>query len=307
MAVLYLGATPVFADIEPSTLCLDPAKFEAAITDETRAVIPVHLYGSTPDMEAILEIAHRHNLIVIEDCAHAQGGKWNGRGLGSWGHVGSFSFQQSKTMACGEGGICLTNDDETAERLYRLKHIGYAPATAQGQAASGPPPGLICHNFRATEFQALILQDQLANLESLMATYNANAARLEDRLADVEGIRVQARGRLADPQSYYCWVVIFDEGPLTDVPLSRILEAIQAEGLTMGGTYGSVYQHMLWNIPESQYRIADGGCPVADGVGSQRAAVLPHQWLGADEETIGAIGEILVKVAANAEALRDSE
>ena len=304
MAVRYAGATPVFADIEPTTLCLNSAALEAAITERTRAVIPVHLYGGMADMEAILKIAARHDLKVIEDCAHAQGGKWNGRGVGSWGDIGSFSFQQSKTLSSGEGGICLTNDDALADRLYRSKHIGYGAATAQGRPSAGPPPGLICHNFRATEFQALILRDQLKALPELIETYNANAARIEARLAGSDGLRVQERGRLAGPQSYYGLVILCDEGPLSEVPQARILEAVHAEGLSLSGTYGSVYHHTLWNLPASDFRIADGGCPIADGIATTHALVLAHQWLGADEKTIEAIGDILVKVAANADELR---
>lgn len=303
MAPVYLGATPVFVDIEPTTLCLDPAKVEAAITPRTKAIIPVHLYGGTADLEAVLALASKHNLVVIEDCAHGQGGAWNGRGLGSWGAVGSFSFQQSKTVAGGEGGICLTNDDNLADRLYRMKHIGYEGGVVQGAAKGGPPPGLTCHNFRGTEFQAVILRDQLRSLREHISTYNTNAARLEERLADVPGVRVQARGRLADPQSYYCFVVIFDGEPLADVPRERLLEAFAAEGLPMGGTYGSVYNHLLFNLTPDQYRMAEGGCPVADGLGSQRALVLMHQWLGSDGVTIDAIGETIAKVAANADAL----
>jgi L-glutamine:2-deoxy-scyllo-inosose/3-amino-2,3-dideoxy-scyllo-inosose aminotransferase len=132
MAAHYVGAKVVLVDIEPTTLCLDPKQVEEAITPRTRAIIPVHLYGSMADLEALCRIARRHRLVVIEDCAHAHGGMWNGRGVGSWGHVGSFSFQQSKTMASGEGGICLTNDDKIADRLYRFKHIGYAAHTPQG-------------------------------------------------------------------------------------------------------------------------------------------------------------------------------
>lgn len=107
MAVHYVGATPVFADIEADTWCIDPAKIESAITPATKAVIPVHLYGSMADMEKIMDIADKNNLHVIEDCAHAQGGVWDGKGLGSIGVVVSFSFQESKTLSSGEGEFAL--------------------------------------------------------------------------------------------------------------------------------------------------------------------------------------------------------
>lgn len=165
----------------------------------------------------------------------------------------------------------------------------------------------MCHNFRATEFQALILSDQLQRVEALIARYNANAARLEERLADVEGVRVQSRGRLADPQSYYALCFIFDEGPISQVPLTRIIEAASAEGLPIGGTYGPVYSHMLFNLAPSEYSMAEGGCPVSDGIATRSTAVLPHPWLGAPEEHIEIIGDIIAKVAANANELQRIE
>jgi len=305
MAVVYLGATPVFVDIEPATLCLDPVKTEAAVTPRTRAVIPVHLYGSTSDLDAILAIAARHDLIVIEDCAHAQGGCWNGKGLGSYGHVGSFSFQQSKTLASGEGGMCITNSAEIADRLFRLKHIGYGPGVRQGHAKDTPPPGLVCRNYRGLEFQAVILRDQLQTLRQRITTYNASATKLERLLADVPGLRVQAQGRLAGPQSYYGFAVIFDTPPLVDVPLDLIVEAAAAEGLVLEPSYGSVWKHMLWNLPDNAYRIAEGGCPVSDSIGTGHCALFLHWWLDNDDETLGQIADVFARLSANAGVLKN--
>ena len=303
-AVLSVGATPVFVDVEATTLCLDPQAFEAAITPQTRAVIPVHLYGSTADLDAILAIAKRHNIAVIEDCAHAQGGVWNGRGVGSWGAVGSFSFQQSKTLASGEGGLCLTNDDALAERIYRAKHIGYGPGVGQGKATGGPPQDLTCHNFRATEFQALILRSQLKHLKERIATYNRSAAILEERLESIEGLRPQARGHLADPQSYYAFGII-REGDLTGIPLDVFQRAIHAEGLGIDATYGTVYHHSLFNIDPKRYRIEGGRNAVAEDVAQHNTLTLLHPWLESDDDTLHKIADVLEKVANNAGALRE--
>ena len=296
MAVRYVGAIPVFVDIDPDTLCMDPEKLKAAITTKTKAVIPVHLFGSMADIDEIKKITDKNGLFLIEDCAHMQGGIWNGRGVGSWGDVGSFSFQQSKTLASGEGGICLTNDDKLAELIYRAKHIGYGAGTAQGGAVSGPPAGLETHNYRGTGFQALILSDQLKGLPALIEQYNKSASIIEAKLAGIEGVRVQARGRLAGPQGYYALTIIFDKEPLNDIPLATILEACKAEGLLLGETYGPVYQHMLFNLSEGEYRIDGGSCPVAEKTGFERAACLSHPYLGCDESTIERIADILAKV-----------
>jgi dTDP-4-amino-4,6-dideoxygalactose transaminase len=305
MSALYVGATPVFVDVEPTTLCLDPAAFEAAITPRTKAVIPVHIYGGTADLERIITIADKHNIAVVEDCAHAHGGKWNGRGLGSWGAVGSFSFQQSKTMASGEGGICLTNDDELAERIFRMKHIGYNHGTAQGKASVGPPPGLQCHNFRGTDFQAVILRSQLEQLEDRIATYNSNATILEERLNALTGVRTQARGRLAEPQSYYAFTVLLEDGPLAKLPLGAVQAALAAEGFSTGSTYGPVYRHVLFNAAPESYRIANGSCPVSEGLGTKQALNFLHYWLGSDQSVIHSICDIFEKVSAQAETLAD--
>jgi len=303
MAAHYVGATPVFVDVEPDTLCMDPRKLEEAITERTRAAVPVHLYGSMADMERIMHVCRSRGLHVVEDCAHMHGGKWDGRGVGSIGAVGSFSLQQSKTLACGEGGICITNDAALAERIFRLKHIGYLPEDSQGAPGGAPPAGLVCHNFRATAFQAVILQEQLQELPRLLERYEANARRIHERLDGVPGVRVQSRGRLATVQGYYALVFLFDEGPCSQVPLSTILEALRAEGLPAGGTYGPVYRHELFNLDESRFRLPEGGCPVAEHVGTESAVVIGHQWLGAETETIDAVAEIVAKVATHGEEL----
>lgn len=178
-AVVYRGATPVIVDIENDTLCMDPDRFEEAITPKTKAVIPVHLFGSMADMDRILPIARKHGIAVIEDCAHAHGGEWDGRHVGTLGDVGSFSFQQSKSMSAGEGGACITTREELNETLGRLSHIGYQYASKQGQAGTPPPTGLICRNYRVTEFQAELLLAQLDRLkaDTLLRAKNAEFIR----------------------------------------------------------------------------------------------------------------------------------
>ncbi|MFA6292041.1 MAG: DegT/DnrJ/EryC1/StrS family aminotransferase [Victivallales bacterium] len=298
-AVRDVGAKPVFVDIEPTTLCMDPVKFEEAVTPKTKAVIPVHLYGSMADMDKIIRIAKKHKLGVIEDCAHMQGGVWNGRGAGSWGDVGSFSFQQSKTVSAGESGICLTNDAELADRIYRSKHIGYPNGVAQGAAKQGPPSDLRCHNYRGNAFQALILSEQLKGLRKLIATYNRSAAEIEKTVAKLKGVRVQSRGRLTNPQGYYCFVLIFDSAPMKDIPLSTIIAALGAEGLGCGGTYGPVYKHLLFNMGKNDYRIDGGSCPVAEGIGTLNSVCISHPVLGNDIKTIRKICAIITKVVEN--------
>ena len=303
LAAFYVGATPVIVDIDPATLCLDPARVEAAITPKTKAIIPVHAYGSTADLEKLLEIGNRHGIPVIEDCAHMQGGFWNGRGVGSWGAVGSFSFQQSKTMASGEGGICITNDEKLAEKIYLLKHIGYARGVKQGQAIRAPE-GLICHNYRATAFQALILLEQLKELPQIIRTYGEHARLLTDMIKDIPGVRIQAPGRLADPQGYYSLHFIFDGEQFADIDKATINAACTAEGFSIGnGTHGPVYRHALFNLKPGQFRFGEGDrCPVCEKL-FPRTLGVSHQVL-THRETVVKIGEIVRKVASNIDELK---
>jgi L-glutamine:2-deoxy-scyllo-inosose/3-amino-2,3-dideoxy-scyllo-inosose aminotransferase len=303
--VQSVGATSVFADVDPSTFCLDPSKVEAAITPRTRAIMPVHLYGAMSDMDALLVVARRHNLIVIEDCAHVPGGRWAGQGIGSLGHVGSFSFQQKKPISSGEGGMCITNDPEIAQRLHRMMHIGYAPGEYGTQAKTQPPVGLPCSNLSATEFQALIVRDQLARLPQQLETYEQNVAHLRTRLSAMEGMRVQAPGNRAAPQPYCKLMVICDQEPLADIPIGLLIRAICAEGLPVTPTYGAAYRHVTFNLAPREYVLPAGGCPVTDGPGSQRALTLNHPWLGLDQGGIQTIAEIFEKLARNADRLRE--
>lgn len=154
-AVLDANAVPVLVDVEPDTWCLDPAAVEAAVTERTRAVVAVHLYGSMPDLTALAGLCARYGLALIEDCAHAPGARWEGHGAGSVGTLSCFSFRMTNTLTAGEGGCVATADPLLAGRLSSLRDGGRPPL--------GPPPGwrpLQGGNHRMTEWQAAILLAQ---------------------------------------------------------------------------------------------------------------------------------------------------
>ncbi|MBO5667945.1 MAG: DegT/DnrJ/EryC1/StrS family aminotransferase [Lentisphaeria bacterium] len=298
MAPLYLGATPVFADGEKDTFCLDPAAFEAAITPRTKAVIPVHLFGSMADMEKICAIAAKHGIAVIEDCAHAHGGKWQGKGVGSMGQVGSFSFQQTKIMTSGEGGLCTTSDPELFETISRLKHIGYAPGKKRGEVAGGPPAaGLLCHNYRATEFQAQILLDQLEHLEADTIFRAENAGYLRQKLEAIPGIKVQAPGRCATMQSYYVFGLTVDPEVLkAGLTKADVIKAVNAEGANevFGGWGAVTYEQNLWNVSPEKYRVASAA--TVREIIQNRIILLGIQWLMSDRTALDKLVEAFTKV-----------
>ncbi|MCI5778572.1 MAG: DegT/DnrJ/EryC1/StrS family aminotransferase [Lentisphaeria bacterium] len=301
MAAKYVGAKIVMADIDPETLTLDPAAFEAAITPRTKAVIPVHLYGSMADLEKICAIADRHHIAVVEDCAHMQGGKWAGRGVGSWGSIGSFSFQQSKMLSGGEGGICITNDPQLAERLYRFKHIGYSRYDRQGSAATPPPPGLVCHNYRGQAFSALALSGQLPGLPDVLNRCEAYYNRFCAGIADIPGIRVQKHGRLATRQGYYGFGIMFEGEPWLQAEPARIWAAIEAEGVPFEFNYGPVYRHRLFNLGTEDYRLPEGGCPITETL-YQRLMGIKHYNMYYPEEADKYVA-VIRKLAANIKEL----
>jgi L-glutamine:2-deoxy-scyllo-inosose/3-amino-2,3-dideoxy-scyllo-inosose aminotransferase len=295
MAPVYFGARPVIVDVEPDTLCLDPEQTRRAITRKTKAIIPVHLFGSMADMDRFSALSRETGIPVIEDCAHAQGGVWKGRGLGSIGQVGSFSFQQSKTLSSGEGGICLTNDDELADRLFRIKHIGYGAGQKQGQAASGPAAGLLCRNYRGLEFNAVILTEGLRRLKAQTAQRDANALYLAELLRDVPGIALQARGRRADVQGYYMLALQVDPQALKPgCTLQEIKAALAAEGLPCGSGYGPVYRHLLWNLPRRAYRIHSSA--VVEESSTRRLVTIQHMWLLTGRPMMKAMAKAIGKV-----------
>lgn len=296
MAAVYLGAIPVFVDVEPDTLCLDPEKVRKAITSKTRAIIPVHLFGSMADMDKFMKISKEFNIPVIEDCAHAQGGIWDGKGLGSIGHVGSFSFQQSKTLSSGEGGICLTNNDELADKLFRIKHIGYSDGQKQGMAASGPQEGLICHNYRGLEFNAAILLDALKHLKAQTVLRDRNAMYFTELIKDVPGITVQARGRKADLQGYYNFVLLLQPSKLkSGITIKEVQAALGAEGMGCGiGGYGPVYKHLLWSVPKSKFKIHRND--VVEDVCTNRQLGMMHSWLLTNKRLMKASATAVEKV-----------
>ena len=174
-AIARLGATPVFVDIDPATYNLDPAQIAAKVTGRTRAIIPVHLYGQMADMDAVMQVADRHGLVVIEDAAQAIGAEYKGRRAGSIGHYGCFSFFPSKNLgAAGDGGMIVTNDAQRAEKLRCLRGHGSKPKYYHK---------LIGGNFRLDALQAAIVSAKLPHLDGWTAARQRNAKRYDELFA----------------------------------------------------------------------------------------------------------------------------
>jgi len=187
-SVLFQGARPVFADIEEDTYLIDPEKIEEKITKKTKAILPVHLYGQTADMDAINSIAERHGIKVIEDAAQAHGATYRGRVAGSMGLAGTFSFYATKNMTCGEGGMITTDSDEMDERLRLLRNHGQSERYIHK---------ILGYNLRTSDIMAAIGLAQLKKLEMFNEMRRKNAAYITAVLRKIDGLKapVEVEGR----------------------------------------------------------------------------------------------------------------
>lgn len=225
-AVLMVGAKPVFVDIERDSYTLDPALIPAAITDRTRAILPVHLAGRPADMDAIHAIAEQHDLRVIEDACQAWGASWNGQRVGALGDLGTFSFQSSKNITAGEGGMIVTNDPALAEMCWSLHNTGRLRDQPwyHHEYLGG--------NQRMTEWQAAILRVQLERLPDHMKTRSANARALAAALADVPGLEPLPDDPRVTEHAHHLFILRYDPGAFGGRSRDEFLAAWQAEGIT---------------------------------------------------------------------------
>lgn len=224
-AVLALGATPVFADIDLDTYNLDAVRVAALVTERTKALLPVHIGGRPADMDALTAIAERHGLLILEDACQAWGSEWRGRRVGAIGAAGAFSFQSSKNISAGEGGIIVTNADALAERLWSLHNVG---------RVRGRPwyyHEVLGWNLRMTEWQAAVLLAQLERLDSQTEIRERNARYLIQALGEVPGLRPLQDDPSVTRNSRHLFITQYDAAAFGGHSRDEFLAALQAEGI----------------------------------------------------------------------------
>ncbi|MHB8581377.1 MAG: DegT/DnrJ/EryC1/StrS family aminotransferase [Ignavibacteriaceae bacterium] len=224
-SVLSVNAIPVFVDIDPSTFCIDPNKIIEAVTPRTKAIIAVHLGGQPSDMDAILQIANKKNLYVIEDAAQAHFAEWNSKKVGSIGHIAAFSFQSSKNITSGEGGIVVTNDEELAKRSWSYHNSGRRQG---GEWYEHPYLG---NNFRMTEFQAAILLAQLTRAQQQLKLRELNAQHLIHKLKNINGINTLKRDKRVNVHSYHIFIIKYEEEIFNGISRDTFVRALNSEGV----------------------------------------------------------------------------
>jgi dTDP-4-amino-4,6-dideoxygalactose transaminase len=304
-AVLFAGGIPVFADVDPNTYCLDVASAASVITPRTRAIIPVHLAMRFTDMNALVALAEKHHLKIIEDCAHAHGGQFEGRGAGSMGDLGCFSFQESKLMTAGEGGIVLTNDLAHFEHLQSQVNCGRASLTDQYQQR------VLGSNYRMTEWQAAMLLGQLEMLPGFAQKRARASQRLSRSLATVDGVRPLPPQPGITRETNYCYVFQYRD---TRVGRDLFCAALEAEGIPCDGRfYEPVYRSPLFCAsPEisPQLEGVEYGtvrCVVSERAAYEEAVWLPQFLLIGEDQDVDDIATAIAKVLRHGDELAHAE
>jgi dTDP-4-amino-4,6-dideoxygalactose transaminase len=302
-AVLDAGGVPVFADVHPDTYCLDVEAARAAITPRTRALLPVHLAMRFADLDGLRALAAEHNLLLIEDCAHVHGGAFQGRGSGSTGDLGCFSFQSSKLMTAGEGGAVITSRLDCFELVQTIVNCGRASVTDQfKKRRSGS-------NYRITEFQAAVLIGQLDMLDELAGRRSRNAARLTAALSAIDGVRPLPPQPGITREAIYNYVFQYRPAAAR-VSRDMFAAAMDAEGVPCDGRfYEPVYRSDLFRVDAELFpQLALGRdkpvdyrefqCPVAERAAYQESVWLPQFLLLGGESDVDDVARAVAKVMA---------
>jgi len=298
-AVLFARAVPVFVDIDPDTYCMDPRALEAAITRKTKAIIPVHLGGHLADMDEIMRIARQHSLLVIEDACQAHYAEWNGRKAGSIGHMGCFSFQSSKNICSGEGGIVITNDATLADLCWSFHNCGRITG---GAWYEHPRMGW---NMRLSQFQAAILLTQMQRAEAHLRKREENAHYLTERLSRIDGIEALRRDARVSRHSYHLFIMKYDPAAFAGIRKEHFIAAMHAEGIPLARGYVPIHKEgYLTHARKLGYRLGNVDfqlltCPVAEKACDEEALWLTQNVLLGTMEDMDSIIAAFRKVKEN--------
>jgi dTDP-4-amino-4,6-dideoxygalactose transaminase len=252
-APMAAGAIPVIVDIDPNTYCLDPQAAEKAITYKTKAIIPVHLGSNMADMDAIMALADKYNLIVIEDCAHAHGAKWNGQGAGTIGHFGSFSLQSSKTLTTGEGGILLCRTPELAAKAASIIDCG-RPHALGGGAEDYTQEFQVGGNFRLSEIAAALALVGIERFPGQAKEREAMADYMDEALSEIPGIRLLRRDPRHTTRSFYRYIFAIDPQGF-GMEHDLLVGALDAEGVECWTGYEAMNHYTLFQPQNSKLAV----------------------------------------------------
>jgi len=304
-----LYALPIFVDSDPETFMINADLIEERITPNTRAILPVHIGGASADMDKILAVAKKHNLVVIEDACQAHMGEWRNKKLGTIGNLGCFSFQEGKSLCGGEGGAVTGNDDNLMARVDGYTNNGRDP---RGQRRSFPGS-----NYRITPFVAATLLGQIRRLEVQSALRDENSLYLEKLLSGIKGVRPTKKYAGQTRRAYYEYQLIYENEYFNGLPKAKFQQAMRAEGIGFGNgidsslhldpfieTYFNLraFQKIFSRERLDKYR-SDNHCPVNERIGKETGLSLGQRvFLGTKKDMEDIIAAI-IKIQKNSAKL----
>ena len=305
-APMASGAVPVIVDVEPRTWTIDPGLVEAAITDRTRAIMPVHLGHQMADMDRLEEIARRHGLAIVEDCAHAPGQQWRGRGAGCIGQFGSFSHQSSKILTSGEGGTLLTGDDDLARRAHSIIDCGRAKDPDEKEFTFGA-------NYRLGELHAALLVVAMERFPEQQRERAETGKELERLLADVPGVRVMPADQRITRWSFYNYIFAIEPNAFGGRTNDVVCAALEAEGIPAEVQYAPMSRYELFQPSLSRLPVAVEHAerldpqrmsfPVAEAAGLRESVYVMENVFRDGSRGVRDVVEALAKVQRYAEEL----
>lgn len=301
-----MGAIPRFVDTNPDTMNIDPQSLEEKITSETVGVIGVHYGGYPLDFDAILPIVEKNNLFLIEDSAHAQGTEWRNEKVGTIGTIGTFSFQGSKALPSGEGGIVLTDDDVLAEKMRLFHNIGRV------EGEPGYKHYVLSSNYRLSELQGALLLAQLEKLPEENDRKMKNAKILVEKLEKIDGIKTRKHDDRITARGYYHFAFRYKKEAFNNLSRGKFVRALRAEGIPTDVGYGMpLYKQPAFRKEQVKCLLPPGSeIPTYQNLylaGAEKThreiITLPHQLLLAGEEGMGLVSQAVRKIQENSEEL----
>jgi len=303
-AVLFANALPVLVDVDRESYCIDPALAEAAITPRTKAIIAVHMGGHPADLDQLQEIANRHGIHLIEDAAHAHGCEWRGRKIGTFGTAATFSFQASKLMTAGEGGIIVSNDHGFELQARSVHDCGRLPGEwFYSHFNYGS-------NYRLSEWQGAVLGVQLGRLDEQTLHRHRNGRLLDKLLAQIPGITPQKCDERCTRNGQYAYIFHMDSSQFADITTGNFIAALNAEGIPTQASYPPL--HALDCFRSGAYRKRLGGAQAEEAHdffrqefphtlrGAWQTVWIPQFALLGDEEDMHEIASAIGKIHRNA-------
>ncbi len=314
--ILFNGAIPVFVDIDPETFQMDPDKIEEKITPHTRAILPVHILGLPCDMERIMKIAKKHDLLVVEDACQAWLAEIGEKKVGTFGDAGCFSFQNSKNMPIGEGGAIISDDDQFMDRCHSYHNYGNPYGSTSGEVSAGTV--MIGTKLRITEYQAAIGLAQLERLQEQTDIRNENANFLASLIKDIPGIKPYKLYKGVTKAAYHLFPFRYSQQEFKGLPRSEFLKALQAEGVPCSRGYSELNKMpYLKNAFESKYyrkfypadrldyaRYAEeNSCPLNEKLCNEEAVWLTQNLLLGSRGDMQNIANAIEKIQASADKI----